>query len=85
MGIGRSTKVDVCSHVVIRIKFRIFFSIGCFVIDGLLLSFPWVQKRHFFDVLLLAGASFRISQMRISEAFMSLRCRMCADNDVLVE
>ena len=47
-------------------------------------NFLWKQRRHFY-VLLLAGASFIISQVMVGEMFMSFKCHMCVGKEVLVE
>ena len=42
-------------------------------------------KKVFFDVLLYVGASFSIFQVIVGEMFISFRCQMYVDNEVLVE
>ena len=48
-------------------------------------EFLMEAKKAVFDELLLAGASFSISQVMVGEMFMSFRCKMCVDKEVLVE
>ena len=47
-------------------------------------SFSWRQRRYFY-VLLKAGASFSISQVRVGKIFMSFTYQMCMDKEELVE
>ena len=43
------------------------------------------EKKIFFDVLLLAGACFSISQVIVGEMFVHFRCQMYEDKEVLDE
>ena len=45
-------------------------------------NFSWRQRRNFF-VLLQAGTSFSISQVIVEEMFMSFRCHMYEDKEIL--
>ena len=71
-----------CLHLD-RISDFLFSKVFC---DGwvIIASFWWRQRRPF-DVLLLAAASFSISQVMVGEMFMSFRCHMCVDKKVLAE
>ena len=48
-------------------------------------EFLMETKQAFFDVLLSVGTSFRISKVMIGVTFISFRCLMCMDDDILVE
>ena len=85
MCMGQSVREGVRSHAYMLKGFQIFYLVDCFVMGTLWWLIFHGGKGGIFYVFLYGGTSFNIYQVIVGKIFMSFRCHMYKDKEVLNE